>query len=83
MSHGMTVYGAVPNAMEMINSMGVAIAKSRLLGCENEDQGRVMAMACLAKGTDPMSLAQRYDIIPGQTEHEGRRHARDVPGDGR
>jgi hypothetical protein len=66
MSHGMTVYGAVPNAMEMINSMGVAIAKSRLLGCENEDQGRVMAMACLAKGTDPMSLAQRYDIIQGK-----------------
>lgn len=62
----MTVYGAVPNAMEMINSMGVAIAKSRLLGCENEDQGRVFAMTCLAKGTDPMSLAQRYDVIQGK-----------------
>ena len=66
MSHPLTVYGAVPNALELINAMGSAIARSRLLGCENEDQGRVLAMTCLAKGSDPLSLAQRYDIIQGK-----------------
>ena len=66
MSQGLTVYGAVPNVVNLINEMGSSIAKSRLLGCENEAQGQVMAMACIAKGCDPLSLAQRYDIIQGK-----------------
>ena len=66
MATGMTVYGSVPNAIELIDSMGLAIAKSKLLGCENPDQGRVLAMACIAKGLDPLSIAQRYDIICGK-----------------
>lgn len=66
MSTGLTVYGNTPNAIDLINSMGEAIATSRLLGCENAAQGKVMAMTCIAKGCDPLSLAQRYDIIQGK-----------------
>ena len=65
MSNGLTVYGVVPDATQFIRDMGESIAKSRLLGCENEHQGRVMAMACLAKRTDPLQLAQQYHIIQG------------------
>ncbi|TWT65647.1 hypothetical protein [Crateriforma conspicua] len=65
MSTALSAY-AVPNAVELINVMGEAIAKSQMLGCQNADQGRVLAMACLAKQQDPLSLAQRYDIIQGK-----------------
>lgn len=63
---GMTVYGATPNALELIREMGSAIHKSGIAGCDNEDQGRVLAMTCVAKGVDPLSLAERYDIIKGK-----------------
>lgn len=63
---GMTVYGATPNALELIREMGQSIHKSGIAGCDNEDQGRVLAMTCVAKGVDPLSLAERYDIIKGK-----------------
>ena len=66
MANGLTVYSQMPNALEFIEQMGGMIATSKLLGCENPAQGRVMAMTCLAKGCDPLSLAQRYDIIQGK-----------------
>lgn len=66
MASSLTVYGNVPNTLDLINSMGVAIAKSRLLGCENEDQGRVIAMTCIVRGVDPLTLAQKFDIIKGK-----------------
>lgn len=66
MADGITVYGAVPNANELITTMGKAVHQSGLLGCENEAQGVVLAMTCFAKGSDPMSLAQRYHIFNGK-----------------
>lgn len=66
MANEMTVYGAVPNATELITTMGNAIHNSGLLGCDNAAQGIVLAMTCFAKGSDPMSLAQRYHIIKGR-----------------
>lgn len=64
--NGLTVYGAVPNATELITMMGNAIHQSGMLGCENPAQGMVLAMTCFSKGSDPMSLSQRYHIIHGK-----------------
>jgi len=66
MANELTVYGAVPNATELITMMGNAIHQSGMLGCANPAQGAVLAMTCFAKGSDPMSLAQRYHIIHGR-----------------
>lgn len=59
-----SVYQA-PTALATIDALGTSIAKSQLFGCSNVEQGKVIAMTCLAKSSDPMSLAQRYDIIQG------------------
>jgi hypothetical protein len=64
--NGLTVYGSVPNATELISMMGSAIFKSGMLGCDNDSQGAVLAMTCFSKGSDPLSLAQRYNIIKGK-----------------
>lgn len=63
--NSLSVYGQMPDPLAFIERMGEAIAKSRLFGCENESQGKVLAMTCVAKQMDPLSLAQRYDIIQG------------------
>lgn len=63
MANELSVYGAVPNATELITTMGNAIHQSGLLGCDNPAQGIVFAMTCFAKNSDPMSLAQRYHVI--------------------
>jgi hypothetical protein len=55
-----------PNAGQLIDAMGTWIAKSGLLGCQNVDQGKVIAMTCICKGVDPLTLAQTYHIVQGQ-----------------
>ncbi|MCD0459145.1 hypothetical protein [Roseiconus lacunae] len=65
-STGMTVYGSVPNLGALIDTMGESIAKSRLAGCENIDQGKVLAMTCIVRNCDPLTLLETYDIIQGR-----------------
>lgn len=63
---GLTVYGATPNAVELIDEMGKAIHQSGFFQTDNDAQGKVVAMTCLAKGMDPMSIGQRYHNIKGR-----------------
>lgn len=66
MTTELSVYSSTPNAVDLIKFMGESIARSQLCGCQNEYQGNVLAMTCLAKNYDPMSIAERYDIIQGR-----------------
>ena len=63
---GMTVYGNVPDAKAFIEFMGDEIAIAGFCGCKNKSQGRVLAMACIAKKNDPLTLSQTYHIIHGR-----------------
>lgn len=59
------VYQNVKNPLEFARELGTELAKSRMFGCENESQGRVLAMACLAEGTSPIHIARTHHIIQG------------------
>lgn len=46
--------------------MGQSIAQSGMFGCENEKQGEVLAMACLAQQRDPLSIAMDFHLMHGR-----------------
>lgn len=64
-STAVSVYGSVPNAMEFIEKMGMSIAKSQMFGCQNPEQGMVLAAACLTENKSPVEIARKYHIIQG------------------
>ena len=66
MTNQLTVYSNVADPLEFIQGFGKTIAKSRIFGCESEEQGMVLAMTCLARQCDPLTLAETYDIIQGK-----------------
>lgn len=59
-------YEKVNDAESFVKQVGGDIAKSRMFGCENEEQGRVLALECYARRQPPMMLAERYHIIQGR-----------------
>lgn len=66
MSRDLSVYSDVKDPLAFVNEMGNSIAKSQFFNCANADQGKVLAMECLAKRLPPLSLAERYHIIQGK-----------------
>jgi hypothetical protein len=46
--------------------MGEAIAKSRMFGCENVEQGKVFAWECFSRKCSPLSLTETYHVIDGK-----------------
>ncbi len=62
----LVAYDKVQDVGSFIKQLGHSIAHSKMFGCENEQQGEVMAMECLARRSPPMSLAETYHIIHGR-----------------
>lgn len=54
------------STMSFVKEFGAAIAKSKMFGCENESQGQVFAMACIAGGRDPLSIPEDYHLMHGR-----------------
>ena len=61
-----TVYERMQNPTAAIELMGKAIAQSKLFGCQNEAQGQVLALECMATRTPPLSKAKRFDLMNGK-----------------
>lgn len=61
-----SVYGNPSSAWEFIERTGDMIAKSQFAGVKSKEQGQFLAMTCLARGRDPLSIAQVYDVIQGK-----------------
>lgn len=66
MSNEVTVYERVDNPLEFAREMGKAMALSGIFGCRNEQQGIVLAMACMSERKNPIELARTYHIIDGK-----------------
>lgn len=62
----LTVYDRMADPVAAIEALGKAIAKSRFLGCDNVEQGQVMAMECMARRMPPLMLAEKYHVIDGK-----------------
>jgi len=61
-----TVYDDIQNPIDAIKSLGQTVAKSQLFGCQNEAQGEIIALQCMAEKSTPFSLAKKYDIFQGK-----------------
>lgn len=59
----MTVYSRITDPLAFVREFGTEIAQSRMFGCANEAQGKVLAMACLAENENPIQIARKYHII--------------------
>lgn len=60
------VYGRIKDPMEFINGMGKVFSMAGACGVKTENEGKVLALACMCKGVDPFELQQDYHIIDGK-----------------
>lgn len=60
------IYQQIADPVSAIETIGKAITLSRIFGCQNESQGQVLALECLAKGLAPLTLAEQYHLIDGK-----------------
>lgn len=60
------VYDRISNPMEAIKSLGLAIFKSGMFGCDRPEQGEVLAMQCLAERKSPLELMRTYHFVEGR-----------------
>jgi hypothetical protein len=65
-SGAMAVYGRIKDPMEFINGMGKVFALAGACGVKTENEGKVLALACMCKGKDPFELQEDYHIIEGK-----------------
>lgn len=59
-------YSRITDPLTFIKEMGKSIAQSGMFGCDVPQQGEVLAMACLARRLDPMSIPQEYHLMHGR-----------------
>ena len=62
----LTVYERMPDSLAAVQTLGNAIAKSRMFGCETVEQGQVLALECMARRMPPLTLAERYHVVQGK-----------------
>lgn len=60
------VYDRISDPLAAIKSLGLAIFKSGIFGCEKPEQGEIIAMQCLTERKSPLELARTYHFIQGQ-----------------
>jgi hypothetical protein len=66
MGNELTIYQQIADPVSAMVSIGKAITSSRIFGCQNESQGQVLALECLAKKLPPLALAEQYHLIDGK-----------------
>lgn len=62
---GLTVYDRV-DPMDFIEKMGKVFALSAAGGCKNENEGKLMALACLSERKTIFEIARRYHLMAGK-----------------
>lgn len=63
MTTEVSVYQKMHDPIIAMEKLGRAIALSGMFGCENEQQGQVIALSCMTEGVDPLSLARKFHLI--------------------
>jgi hypothetical protein len=64
-SNATLVYQKMPDPMVAVKEMGRMFAASGMFGCTKQEQGEVLALACLIEGKSPFELMRNYFIING------------------
>jgi len=63
---GNSFYDGIENPMDAIEKMGNWMVRSGLFGMDREEQGKVMAMACLCERKNPIEIARQFHIVEGK-----------------
>jgi hypothetical protein len=61
-----SIYQNIADPVAAATTIGKAITASRIFGCQNEAQGQILALECLAKRLPPLALAEQYHLIDGK-----------------
>lgn len=61
-----TFAASLADPLDAVNKLGQAFADSKMFGCSNVSQGRVLAMHCLCEGKSPVAVVREYHLIGGQ-----------------
>ncbi len=51
--------------IQLVSVLGPAFARSKMFGCQNEQQGTVVALAVVMEGKSPFEISRKYHIIDG------------------
>lgn len=60
------VYKHIDNPFEAAMKIGPHFARSGLFGCDTEQAGTILALACLTEGKTPFDIVRQYDIVKGK-----------------
>lgn len=66
MSNEIELYSKMQNPLEAIDRLGEMFAKSGMFGCEKVEQGKVLAVICMAEKKSPVAITRDYDIVEGK-----------------
>ena len=67
-TNDITVYEKINNPIEATQKLGVMFARSGLFGCTKEEQGQILALACISERKSPFELMRTYHLFNGKLE---------------
>ncbi len=68
--------------MSAIERLGEIIAKSTMLGCDNKEQGMLIAATCAMEGLTPLDWKRKYHIVNGNVAMRSDRMGAEFRGRG-
>lgn len=66
MSMELSLYDKIENPIQAATELGKAFSRSGMFGCEKEEQGTILALACMAERKTPFEILRTYHIIQGK-----------------
>lgn len=66
MSNEIELYSKMANPIDAIDKIGEMFAKSGMFGCDRVEQGKILAMICLAEKKSPVAITRDFDIVEGK-----------------
>jgi RecT family protein len=61
-----TLYDRIQDPLTAVERLGKVFAKSGMFGCEKEEQGQLLALACMATKKDPFEFLDENHLINGR-----------------
>jgi hypothetical protein len=61
-----TLYDKIDDPLAAVERLGRVFAKSGMFGCEKEEQGQLLALACMATKKDPFQFLDENHLINGR-----------------
>lgn len=66
MSNEIQLYDRFTDPMDAISRLGEFFARSGMFGCQRDEQGKVLAMACMCDKKNPIAILREYHLIDGK-----------------